>query len=983
MAVSASPPSVRFPGLSGVQVDESRRRHGPNELTPPRREPWWRLWLAKFEDPVIRILIIAALAAIGVGVFEGQYAEGLGIILAILLATTLAFLNEFRANREFDLLNRVSDDVPVKVVRDGLFRTIPRREVVVGDVVFIELGEEAPADGAVLEAVNLQLDESRLTGESAAVSKTPTAALAALPASEGAYPADLVLRGTMVADGHGFIEIRAVGDATEIGKTARAAAEERTEETPLNRQLEKLSKIIGVVGLHVAAFVFVALLLRGASTGELTLSGPQWVFVAILFLGTGVALVRVWLPIVYDALEIAGWRPRRPAWLENDSLMGWVATFAAGALVFALGLGLTYLAGLVPGDPAAWLPYEASRELLHYFMIAVTVIVVAVPEGLAMSVTLSLAYSMRRMTAENNLVRRMHACETIGATTVICSDKTGTLTLNEMRVGATELPVLGQAGLCAESAAVIVEAIAVNSTANLGREEGVAKALGNPTEGALLLWLDQQAVDYVPVRSTFAVEYQWTFSTERKYMATLGVTPRDGRRVLHVKGAPELLLSRSSARLGPAGVAPLSAEERLAQEQALLSYQRRGMRTLALAYRDIPAGAHVELEDAAADLIWLGFVAIADPVRPEVPAAIAACRGAGVAVKLVTGDSPDTALEIARQIGLWDASDGQDRHVSGREFQQMSDDQARAAALALKVMSRARPMDKLRLVQLLQQADQVVAVTGDGTNDAPALNHANVGLAMGKTGTAVAKEASDIILLDDSFRSILNAVMWGRSLYENIQRFVVFQLTINVAALGIALLGPFLGVKFPLTVTQMLWVNLIMDTFAALALATEPARRAVLLRPPRRPSDFIVSPHMARIIFGAAAAFLLVLLALLVAIGSDETVTTRELTLFFCVFVLLQFWNLFNARTVGQRASAFSGILRNRSFLIITVAILVGQILLVQFGGAVFRTTPLSFLDWLVVIVATSPVLWVGEVWRWLKRRGAEEAGPTLTPAPW
>lgn len=995
---------LQYRGLTAAEVELSRQKHGRNIMTPPEREPWWKQFLEKFDDPVIRILIIAAVISIAVGVVENRYAEGIGIIMAILLATTLAFLNEYKANREFDILNKVNDDVPIKVLRDGHFTTVPRQELVVGDIVFIEVGEETPADGRLVEAVALQVNESRLTGEAMPASKYATGTLPAEADHEATYGADKILRGTMVVDGHGVMEVTAVGDRTEIGQTARAAAEETGEETPLNVQLEKLSKMIGVVGLGAAAVTFLALVVRGAFTmttvngervPELNLSTPQWTFALILMLGVLVALVRVWLPILYDALAMAGKESEPPGWLENDSIVGWLVAAGIGAAVFAVAAGICYAAGLIPAAPAEWLPYEAARRLLLYFMIAVTIIVVAVPEGLAMSVTLSLAYSMRKMTAANNLVRRMHACETIGAATVICSDKTGTLTMNEMRVADVSLPAgcapLTTTGAPSEQAQFLAEAIACNTTAHLSRIPGEPiKVIGNPTEGALLLWLDSQGMDYINYRTDFSVDYQLTFSTERKYMATLGTSRLTGRKVLHVKGAPEMLLSRCATVLTDTG--PQALEDRRQPiETALKEYQRRGMRTLGLAYRELHTDQKgAEIEQLVADLTWLGFLAIADPVRPEVPPAIEACREAGVQVKIVTGDNQETAQEIAAQIGLWQPGDTADSHITGPAFGALTEDEARTAAGRLKVLSRARPTDKMRLVRLLQEQGEVVAVTGDGTNDAPALNHANVGLAMGKTGTSVAKEASDIILLDDSFRSIVNAIMWGRSLYQNIQRFILFQLTINVVALGIAMLGPFIGIELPLTVTQMLWVNLIMDTFAALALATEPAHADVLSRPPRKSTDFIITRDMAYLIFGVGGIFLAVLLGFLLYIlhvydpqfvaGQPPEVAEENrryiLSVFFSVFVLLQFWNLFNARTLGSNRSAFAGLLENRGFILIALAILVGQIVLVQFGGDIFRTRALSFRDWAVIIAATSPVLWIGELLRLISR------GKEGTPAP-
>ncbi|MCO6458744.1 MAG: calcium-translocating P-type ATPase, PMCA-type [Pirellulaceae bacterium] len=969
--------AVRHPGLTSEQVEQRRREFGHNVLTPPARDPWWKLFLEKFDDPVIRILMIAAVIAIGVGAVHGEYLEGIGIITAVLLATGLAFFNEYKANKEFDVLNTVNDDVPIKVVRDARFTDVPRKDIVVGDLVLIEAGEEVPADGTLLEAVSLQVNESGLTGESEPNVKVARDDPRKARLARTTYPRDMVLRGAMTLDGHGMYEVTAVGDATEIGKTVRAAAEQTGEATPLNQQLDKLSKVIGVVGLLVAVGTFLALIVRGVVIGELELSAAQWTVAGIFFVGTSVALLLVWLPMVYDGLELAlGWEA--PAWLGGDddeghaALRRWLTVLGLGALIVAVGLGGGYLLNFVPASPGDWLPDGAAQKFLTYFMIAVTIIVVAVPEGLAMSVTLSLAYSMRKMTAANTLVRRMHACETIGAATVICSDKTGTLTMNEMRVFAASYPGLqGPLDPAGELGALIVENIAANTTAHLAREGAeAARALGNPTEGALLFWLEEQGIDYVSNRVAFSITYQLTFSTERKWMGTYGVSPRTSQPCLHVKGAPELVLARCTQVRTAQGIEPIEAHREQIRGE-LVGFQARGMRTLGMAYHDkLAYDEGMDLEGAAHGLTWLGFLAIADPVRPEVPPAIQACQRAGIRVKMVTGDNPDTAQEIGRQIGLWNDQDADRCHLKGPDFQTLPDDQSHQAAGQLKILSRAKPLDKVRLVRSLQAQGEVVAVTGDGINDCGALNYADVGLAMGRAGKAAAKEASDIILLDDSFRTIVDAVMWGRSLYENIQRFILFQLTINVAALGIAFLGPFIGVELPLTVIQMLWVNLIMDTFAALALATEPPHRDVLNRPPRSPRAFIVTPVMATNVFGVAAVFLVILIAMLLRLQADGEVSPYELSVFFTVFVLLQFWNLFNARCLGLTHSAFSGVLQNKAFLVIAAAIFLGQVVIVQFGGNFFRTVPLEWRDWLLIVVSTSAVLWVGELWRLVRRLG-------------
>ncbi len=964
-----------FTGLTAQQVEESRARYGANLLTPPPSEPWWKLYLQKFEDPVIRILIIAAVITIIVGAVNGEYVEGIAIIIAILLATSLAFINEYRAQHEFDVLNRVSDDAPTNVIRDGAYVVVPRKELVVGDFVLIEAGDEIPADGWVRDAVSLQVNEALLTGESLPVTKQiDQMGVAHMFAENHVY------RSTIVIDGHGIFQISAIGNATKIGEIAQEATSDTEMQTPLNAQLERLSKLIGVLGFGIAALTFVALVIHGALIREFVLTGQEWVFSLILAASVLVLMSRIWLPVAYDALELSGRDVPKPKWLEEGGWRGWALTIGAGIVVFTVGLIFGYGFNLIPSEPSLWLPATAAEEFLIFFTIAVTIIVVAVPEGLAMSVTLSLAYSMRRMTATNNLVRRMHATETVGAATVICSDKTGTLTLNQMRVREAQFPALGNRSLTheldCEADHMIVEAIAANSTANLSRIPGEpVLPLGDTTEGALLLWLHERGIDYITHRDDFQVDVQLTFSPERKYMGTLGHSRVTDKSVVYVKGAPEIVLAQCAWMLTESGVISLDDEQRLNLEDHLRGFQRRGMRTLAFSYKPVSDENQLTIEELAENMIWLGYVAIADPIRPEVPTAVQACRDAGIAVKIVTGDNPETAKEIARQIGLWQLEDDEipNAHMTGHEFARLEGEELNAAVRNLKVLSRARPMDKTRLVTILQGLGEVVAVTGDGTNDAPALNYANVGLAMG-SGTDIAKEASDIVLLDDSFRSIVNAVMWGRSLYQNIQRFILFQLTINVAALGIALLGPFIGVELPLTVIQMLWVNLIMDTFASLALATEPARWDVMKRPPRKSTDFIITRDMSERILGLGLTFVGILVVFLLIIEGDGTVTPHELSLFYATFIMLQFWNLFNARVLGLDMSAFKGLGENRLFLAIAATIVIGTILIVEFGGSIFRTVPLSFGEWVAIFVFTSPVLLIREFLRYSRNLRAQNA---------
>ena len=975
---------LKYTGLTDAEVLESRKTHGINIITPPEKEPWWKLYLEKYEDPVIRILMIAAVIAIAAGTIDGKYIEGIGIIIAILLATTLAFLNEFKANKEFDLLNKVNDEVAVKAIRNGCHCTVPRKDIVVGDIVILETGEEVPADGIIWDLVALQIDESKLTGESEPVEKKAVSApllvnessltgesnpvvkrvmVDSSDSNNSAYADTELKKGTMVVDGHCTVQITSVGDNCEIGKIFIAGKEESEIKSPLNIQLERLSKQIGVVGLSVAVLTYAALILRDLFTGVLILTQQQLFTSIVIHIFLMIVLIKVWLPIVYDFFDWIKLDSNTPDWLEAEGIMPWVSSLILGGIISALVLGSGYLTGLLSADTNSWFSLTATMDFLRYFMIAVTIIVVAVPEGLAMSVTLSLAYSMRKMTASNNLVRKMDACETIGAATCICSDKTGTLTHNEMKVFAGEMYFDWKSTQFLTE--IVAEGLSVNSTANLGQQEN--EVIGNPTEGAILLWLRDNGIDYLDYRDDSKIIHQWTFSNETKMMGTAVKSGGTNDHLIHIKGAPEIILNKCSHYTE--GNGSLSIEKQRAKiSNELLNYQKRGMRTIGFAYhKNGKIDKKNSLNELPNEFIWLGFFAIADPIREEVPLAVLSCKESGIDVKIVTGDNPQTAEEIARQIKLIEDNDF--LHLTGKEFENMDDNQASSILPKLRILSRAKPMDKLRLVKLLRKAGHIVAVTGDGTNDAPALNHADVGLAMGKNGTALAKEVSDVILLDDSFKSIVNAVMWGRSLYANIQRFILFQLTINVAALGIALSGPFLGVHIPLTVTQMLWVNLIMDTFAALALATEPPKESVMKNKPRSSSDYIVTGAMGKQIFGVGFIFLLILGGILVYIQNDGVTSDYELSVFFSIFVMLQFWNLFNARALFSNESALKNVFKNKGFVAIASAIFVGQILIIQIGGEIFRTVPLKIIDWVLIVLATSIVLVLGEFWRLIRRR--------------
>ncbi|WP_302545398.1 calcium-translocating P-type ATPase, PMCA-type [Coprobacter fastidiosus] len=946
-----------YSGLTDAQVKESREKFGSNLLTPPQKTPLWELFFEKFQDPIIRILLIAALLSLCISFIHNEYAETIGIFCAIFLATGVAFWFEMDANKKFDILNQVNDDIMIKVIRNGNLQEVPKKDIVVGDIVLLETGEEVPADGELLEAISLQIDESCLTGE-LMIDKTTN------PEnfdSEATYPSNWVMRGTKVLDGHGIMEVKQVGDATQYGQVAEKATEISGEETPLNRQLNGLAKFIGVAGFALAILTFGTLFIKDLITHPITWG--QFGLLGAVMAGGIIALSKVWVPILYDAFSLAGKEKPLPRCINR---FGWLTWLIFGIIIFAIFCSIGVLFGVNPLNSSSWIDIEEANRILQYFMIAVTLIVVAVPEGLPMSVTLSLALSMRRMLQTNNLVRKMHACETMGATTVICTDKTGTLTQNQMRVFQSNFFALKNQELTDNTASnLIKEGIAANSTAFLDYSDPQKiSTMGNPTEAALLLWLHNKDIEYAPLRENAHVDKQLTFSTERKYMATLVNSPLVGKKVLYMKGAPEIVLSKCKTVETPEGEKPVSEYKGQIEEQ-LLAYQNQAMRTLGFAYKIINEDNDQPIPELAdTGLIFLGFVAISDPVREDVPAAVAECLNAGIQVKIVTGDTTATAREIARQIGIWKPEDTDENIITGTDFEALPDDEAFERVKKLKVMCRARPTDKQRLVELLQKDGQIVAVTGDGTNDAPALNHANVGLSMG-TGTSVAKEASDITLLDDSFKSIATAVMWGRSLYQNIQRFLLFQLTINVVALVIVFLGSIFGHELPLTVTQMLWVNLIMDTFAAGALASLPPNKEVMKDKPRKNEAFIVTPPMRNQILWIGLAFVAFLMGLLYYFTNAEgEINRHDLACFFTIFVMLQFWNLFNAKAFATGKSAFNGLLHDTGFITVALLIIIGQFFIVTFGGDVFRTVPLSWQDWLLIIGSTSLVLWIGEIFR-------------------
>ena len=888
-------------GLTDAEVLESRKKYGVNILTPPEKEPLWKQFLEKFTDPLIIILMIAGVLSIGISFYEyfglnegfTVFFEPIGIFVAILLATGLAFYFELKADKEFAILNQVNDDELVEVIRNCNATQIPKKDVVVGDVVIINTGAEVPADGELLECVSLNVDESTLTGE-------PMCHKSVVEKDfdpDATYPTNHVLKGTKVMEGHGIFRVTAVGDKTENGKVFVAAQIDDSVKTPLNEQLDGLSDLITKLSYGFAALVVIGRLL-------------------IYFLG--------------------------------DNSMEWA---------------------------------HITAYVLQTLMIAVTLIVVAVPEGLPMAVTLSLAYSMRRMLKTNNLVRKMHACETMGATTVICTDKTGTLTQNQMSVEEAQFYGLANQALGTdETSRLIKEGIALNSTASLDLSNpDKPVVLGNPTEGALLLWLRNNGIDYRNLKEDANVVEELPFSTERKYMATVVDSAQlEGKKILYVKGAPEIIRSLCKQIDKNVNIADI--------DRQLTDYQNRAMRTLGFAYQVLNDSdmAIADGKVVADNLTFMGIVAIADPVRKDVPAAVQKCMAAGINVKIVTGDTPGTAKEIGRQIGLWTKKDSDSAIITGAEFEKLSDDELDKKVLGLKIIARARPLDKKRLVESLQRNNQVVAVTGDGTNDAPALKAAHVGLSMGD-GTSVAKEASDITIIDNSFSSICRAVMWGRSLYQNIQRFLLFQLTVNVAACFIVLVGAFMGTESPLTVTQMLWVNLIMDTFGAMALASLPPSQSVMKDKPRDRKAFILTKPMMKDILGVGGFFFLLLVVFLYIfqhteitqmtdllhckLGEANGLSPYEQTLLFSIFVWTHLWYMFNTRSF-ETGKSFFQLKMSKEFFTIVAIIFIGQIVIVEVLYDFFNCTPMKLIDWVIIVVLSSLVLWARELWHLLTKRG-------------
>lgn len=864
-----------YKGLTNDEVIESRQKFGKNLLTPPSSTPWWKMYLEKFKDPIVSILLVAAVISLIVSFIEGGWTESIGIIIAILLATGAGFKMEWDAKKKFDAMKSFSDEEMIKVVRNGLVIEVPKSDLVVNDIVLLSSGDEIPADIELLESVDLKVNESAMTGESIPVSKV--AKEEGKEFSGSGYADYLVLRGTNITEGSGVGVVISVGDMTEIGKTTRQAMEESEVETPLNKQLNGLADLISKAAFTIAGLLFIFLNVHHFFFTEFDLS-------------------------------------------------------------------------LI----------EIFKDEVKFIMAAVVLIVVAVPEGLPLSTTLALAFSMKTMAKENNLVKKMHACETIGAVNIIFTDKTGTLTQNKMSVVDSDI---------VNHDRVVLNG-AINSTANLD-ERGIGmKVIGNPTEGAILSWMyyddEHDNKMYSDIRAENEIRSQKPFNSTDKYMSTViadkDSKPKRGalKDLVLVKGAPEVI----SKMIGDSAYL-----EKVSEQQA------RGRRAISFA-----SGPDME------NLKYDGTLFIEDPIRTDVPDAVKKCYGAGVDVVMMTGDNIKTAAEIARQAGFsrrlqgegivshlpilnvdpeslkyYDESkDSKVWAVEAKDFDDMAWGDPQSGYP--NVIARCKPEDKLRIMKKFQELGYVCAMTGDGVNDSPSLNHSDVGIAMG-SGTSVAKEAADIVLLDDAFPSIVTGMKWGRSLYKNIQSFLYFQLTINVAACLIALFGPILGVDMPFTVTQFLWVNLVMDTLAALCLASEPADPIVLLDKPRGRDEFILNKLLKKSILGLGLTMFVIMSLVILDIKNGSTWFHLDKTEFFAIFMTINWWNLFNARVIGKNRSVFHDLFKNSKFVTGSLVILAGTILIVQIGGDVFETRPLSFNEWVIIILASSPVMIIREIW--------------------
>ncbi len=840
--------NIKIQGLTDAEVLSSREKHGLNLLTPPKEVPWWKLYLEKFKDPIIVILLVATAISLAFGIIEGNYTESIGIIAAVLIATGVGFWREYDAKKKFDAMKSDKDYEPVKVRRNGVVVEITKDHVVVGDIAILSAGDEIPADIELFKAIDMKVAESAMTGESVAVPKYP---IDEAYTGSGFAP-NLLLRGTTIESGLGEGVVIKVGDETEIGKTTIQASEETDNKTPLEEKLGELAGKITTAAFLVAGLMFIIL-----------------------------------------------------------NLVHWDFAFGDHAFSWSMSTLLTEVG---------------------FLMGAIVVIIVAVPEGLPLSVTLALAFSMKTMANENNLVKKMHACETIGAVNVIFTDKTGTLTQNCMTVVDVDVRE--------EDKDVLNLVGAVNSTANWSN---ASRVLGNPTEAAILKHMGHDLSERL--RSEYRILSCIPFSSAYKYMVTQAQNEESKEEIILIKGAPEVI-----ARI-------IRYDKYLGEVSTQQARGRRAISAAIINSKDYNAVKEsLESGNPLDDCTYIGTWFIEDPVRSDVPDAIRKCYGAGIDVVMMTGDNLRTGTEIGRQAGFKDiwAIEAKDfweavkNPQNGREYP--------------NVIARCTPTNKLDILKWAKDKDYVCAMTGDGVNDSPSLNHADVGIAMG-SGTSVAKEAADIILLDDAFPSIVTGVKWGRSLYKNIKNFLFFQLSINVSACLIAVFGPLVGVEMPFTVIQFLWINLVMDSLAAIALTSEPADERVLSEKPRDRRQFIIDKSLAKSIFGFGIFVWILCTFVLWGMKHTEFLSKIDLTVFFASYMVINLWNMFNARVIGKNKSVFSGLKSNYKFTGILLFILAVTILLVQFGGEVFQTHPLSWKTWLTIILVTSPVMIVREIY--------------------
>ena len=899
-------------GLSEKQIAQNQKKYGKNQFSPGEKISLGKKILEALKEPMIFILLIAALITIGMNIYKqsqglhAEFTESIGILVAITISVSIKVIMEGRSEKAFETLNNINEDIKVKVLRNGIIQYIYKKDVVVGDIIKIETGAKVPADGRLIDSLQLKVDESMLTGESIAVNKnfeqTITNAKTVLSERK-----NMVFAGTFITYGQGTVIITSVGDKTEMGNIASELKHPVSKSTPLQEKLDKLARSITTFGVIAS--------------------------ILILF---------------YELFKI---------YISNN------------------------------------LSFDTVQNA---FMVSVALIVAAVPEGLPTIVAMTLALNIIKMAKSNALVRKLIACETIGCINVICSDKTGTLTKNQMTV----IDIWNNGKLINPSDLknrFLIENFTINSTADITIKDGNVKFIGNPTECSLLkafsdtvcsvspkqctyyeqsnsicggqcekyTYKNDDYISYTDIRNSSNIIFQYPFSSDKKSMTTVILV--DKLYKVYSKGSPEKIISLCSTIIINNKIELFTDELREKVNNEIIKLQQEAKRILAFSHNDINTGYddwNKSQDKVESNMIFDGFVSIADPLRDDVYEAVEKCKKSGISLKILTGDNIVTATSIAKQLNIVNKDS---IIIEAQQIDEMSNEELLKILDKIILIARSKPLTKMRIVNLLKKHGNVVAVTGDGINDAPALKNADVGIAMGITGTEVSKEASDIILLDDSFSTIVKAVEWGRGIYENFQRFIQFQLTVNLVAVLTVFVCEMFGLPVPFTTIQLLWVNLIMDGPPALSLGLESLRNHLMEQEPvKRDTNIITRNMLFRIIInGVFIVFMIMLLINKQILGGTQG---QQSSIIFTTFVMFQLFNSFNSRELGNE-SIFTNLLKNKPMLWIIGATFFVQILITQFGGQIFKTAPLSISMWLRIIAYSFSVVAFSEVIRFIKRK--------------